>query len=227
MTYDEYESNLLNKRVRVINTGYKKSHKKLLNLYGVVERGSSSSSVGVRIDGVTNKSSSYGVFWFRSNEIEIMEDEKMEGFTKVAIVNLLDDYNKKDYGFALYNSEFNLLKTEDCGLKVGQMVVVNARGKDNRMLGIVKEVVATEDYFGKTVTAQVVGVVNMDGYNTRVAEEKRQEEIRKQKVKIEKEFRERLDKLKDAEYYARMAKEYADRDPELERLVEKLKELGE
>jgi hypothetical protein len=44
---------------------------------------------------------------------------------------------------------------------------------------------------------------------------------------MKKEFRERLDKLKDAEYYARMAKEYADKDPELAKLVEQLKELGE
>lgn len=221
MTYDEYESNLLNKRVRVINTGYKKSYKKLLNLYGVVERGSSGSTVGVRIDGVTNKSSSYGVFWFRSNEIEIMEEEKMEGFKAVAIVNLLDDYNKKDYGFALYDAEYALLSSDG-----EELVVVNARGKDNRVLGKIKEIVSLESY-GEGVTAQVVGIVNMNGYNTRIAEEKRQEEVRKQRAKIEKEFKERLDKLKDAEYYARMAKEYADKDPELVKLVEQLKELGE
>lgn len=221
MTYDEYESNLLNKRVRVINTGYKKSYKKLLDLYGVVERGSSSSTVGVRIDGVTNNSSSYGVFWFKSNEIEIMEEEKMDGFKAVAIVNLLDDYNKKDYGFALYDTEYDLLSSEG-----EELVVVNARGKNNRVLGKIKEIVTLESY-GKGVTAQVIGIVNMNGFNTRIAEEKRQEEVKKQRAKIEKEFKERLDKLKDAEYYARMAKEYADKDPELVKLVEQLKELGE
>ncbi|MCD7996473.1 MAG: hypothetical protein LUH21_04485 [Clostridiales bacterium] len=221
MTYDEYESNLLNKRVRVINTGYKKSYKKLLNLYGVVERGSSNSTVGVRIDGVTNKSSSYGVFWLKSNEIEIMEEEKMEGFKNVAIVNLLDDYNKKDYGFALYDTEYDLLSGDE-----KELVVVNARGKDNRTLGKIKEIVALESY-GKGVTAQVVGVVNMNGYNARIAEEKRQEEIKKKKDKLKKEFKERLRKLEDDEYYAKMAERYADRDPELVKLVEQLKELGE
>ena len=29
------------------------------------------------------------------------EDNKMAGFSKVAIVNLVDDCNKKDYGFKL------------------------------------------------------------------------------------------------------------------------------
>lgn len=29
----------------------------------------------------------------------------MAEFNKVAIVNLVDDYNKKDYGFALYDKD--------------------------------------------------------------------------------------------------------------------------
>lgn len=222
---DEYCLSLLNRKVKVISPGYKKSYKKLVGLYGIVERGSSS-SVGVKIDGIINESSSYGLFWFKPNELEIMEDEKMEGFKNIAIVNLLDDYTKKDYAFALYDSELEYMG--DCQMScIGSMVIVNPRGKDNRVLGIIKEIIPTEEYSGKSVTAQVVGVVNMNGYNTRIAEEKRQEEIKKQRGKIEKEFKERLDKLKDAEYYARMAKEYADRDPELAKLVEKLNELGE
>ena len=33
------------------------------------------------------------------------EDINMEGFKNVAIVNILDDYNKKEYGFALYDNK--------------------------------------------------------------------------------------------------------------------------
>ena len=149
------------------------------------------------------------------------ENMKMEGFSKVAIVNLLDDYNKKDYGFALYDSEYDLLSCDG-----NDLVVVNARGKNNRVLGRVKEL-ATLESWEKGVTAQVVGVVSMDGYNARIAEEKRQEEVKKQRAKIDKEFRERLDKLQDADYYVKMAERYADRDPELVKLVDQLKELGE
>ena len=37
------------------------------------------------------------------------EDIKMEGFKNVAVVNLLDDWNKKDYGFALYDEDLKLI----------------------------------------------------------------------------------------------------------------------
>ena len=97
------------------------------------------------------------------------EDIKMEGFKNVAIVNLLDDYNKKDYGFALYDNELGMIQTM---AHCPTMVVVNARCKDNRILGTVKEIIPVEEY-GKSVTAQVVGVVNMDNYVARVEEDNR------------------------------------------------------
>ena len=34
----------------------------------------------------------------------------MTGYDLVAIVNLLEDRNKKDYGFALYKEEYELLR---------------------------------------------------------------------------------------------------------------------
>lgn len=111
------------------------------------------------------------------------EDNKMTGFNKVAIVNLVDDYNKKDYGFALYDEDMNEIVKYDT--KHPLYVIVNARGKDNRVLGILKEVRSVEAY-GKCVTAQVVGVVNMNAYNARIDEENRQKEIAKQKASIEK-----------------------------------------
>ena len=177
--------------------------------------------VGVKLDNGTRRG-------YNELSVEVIEEEKnrMKGFNKIAIVNLLDDYNKKDYGFALYDSELEYMGDWKMSC-IGSMVIVNPRVKDNRVLGIIKEIVPTEEYSGKSVTAQVVGVVNMDGYNARVAEEKRREEIKKQKISIEKELKTRLDKLKDAEYYEQMAKTYAEKDPELVKLVEQLKELGE
>ena len=41
----------------------------------------------------------------------------------VAIVNLLEDKNKKDYGFALYKEEYELLRTANFN---NTLVVVNA-----------------------------------------------------------------------------------------------------
>lgn len=143
----------------------------------------------------------------------------MEGFKHVAIVNFLEDYNKKDYGFALYETEY-------IGLRIGDLVVVNPRSKNNRVLGTV-EGIKTVDEYGKKVTAQVVGVVNMSGFTAREEEQKRREEIKKERAAIEKELESKVRKLKDMEFYEKMAKEYSEKDPELMELVEKLKSLEE
>ena len=87
----------------------------------------------------------------------------MTGYDLVAIVNLLEDRNKKDYGFALYKEEYELLRTANLE---NTLVVVNARRKDRRILGNVKEILSLEEY-GKNPTAQVVGVVNMNAYMKR------------------------------------------------------------
>ena len=150
------------------------------------------------------------------------EDINMEGFKNVAIVNLLDDYNKKDYGFALYDNELGMIQTM---AYYPAMVVVNARGKDNRILGTVKEIMTVEEY-GKGVTAQVVGVVNMDGYIARIEEENRLKELAKKKAPIEKELEAEINKRKSVEYYEEMAKKYSD-NPKLAELVAELKGLGE
>ena len=150
------------------------------------------------------------------------EDIKMEGFKNVAIVNLLDDYNKKDYGFALYDNELGMIQTM---AHYPAMVVVNARGKDNRILGTVKEIMTAEEY-NKGVTAQVVGVVNMNAYNARIDEENRQKEIAKQKASIEKELKSEIEKMNNIALYEKMAKEHPE-NPRLAELVNALKELGE
>lgn len=93
----------------------------------------------------------------------------MTGYDLVAIVNLLEDWNDKDYGFALYKEEYELLRTANFN---NTLVVVNARSKDRRVLGKVKVVLPVSVY-GKNPTAQVVGVVNMNAYMKREKEEKK------------------------------------------------------
>lgn len=154
---------------------------------------------------------------------KIAEEKKrrdvMEGFKYVAIVNLLEDYNKNDYGFALFDTEF-------LGLNIGDLVVTNPRDKNNRILGTVKDIKTVEEY-GKSVTAQVVGVVNMTGYIVREEKQKRQEEIKKERAAIEKELKARVEKLRDMEFYEKMARDLADKDPNLAKLVDRLKSLSE
>lgn len=91
----------------------------------------------------------------------------MTGYDLVAIVNLLEDCNKKDYGFALYKEEYELLRSANLE---NTLVVVNARSKDRRVLGKVKAILSLKEY-GKNPTAQVVGVANMDAYAKRKEEE--------------------------------------------------------
>lgn len=208
------------KRIIVVSSK-KAAYQQLIGKEGEIVRDSSSSSIGVHIDDYYNNSSCNGTYWFKQSEVELIENGGliMEGFNRVAIVNLLDDCSKKDYGFALYESEWGKLQGP------GELVVVNARGKDNRVLAVMKNVLSVEEY-GKNVTAQVVGVVNMEGFNKREKEMQAKVELDKKKKEIESRLRAKIEKLKDAEFYERMAQEYAAKDPELRELVTQLKELG-
>lgn len=110
----------------------------------------------------------------------------MTGYDLVAIVNLLEDCNKKDYGFALYKEEYELLRTANLE---NTLVVVNARSKDRRVLGKVKEILSLKEY-GKNPTAQVIGVANMDAYAKRKEEEERIDRIKELNRLINKNNRE-------------------------------------
>lgn len=218
----EYKDRFLNKRIEVKSSTIRK-YRPAIGKFGLVIR-ISGSSLGVQIDDMTNRGSAYGVFWFKRNEIKIVDDFKndkgdvvMTGYKNIAVVNLLEDYNHKDYYFALYDEDYK-------GIVEGTLVVVNARGKDQRVLGRVKAVVPVEDY-DKTVTAQVVAVVDETNYNARLDEEVRLKEIAKKKAAIEKELEEEIAKRKTLEFYEKMAEEYKD-NPRLAELVAELKVLG-
>ena len=192
----------------------------LIGMYGVIKK-YASGKFGVLLDDIKNPASKEGLFWIRKSELEIKESESeeisMTGFNRVAIVNLLEDYSKKDYAFALYETEWKALQP-------GDLVVVNARGKDNRVLGTVKEMMSLEEY-GKGVNAQVVAVANMSAYNARIEEENKAKEVAKKKAAIEKELEEEINKRKTVEFYEEMANKYSD-NPRLAELVAELKGLG-
>ncbi|WP_182435114.1 hypothetical protein [Clostridium sp. AF22-10] len=149
-------------------------------------------------------------------DINELKENKMTGFNKVAIVNLVEDYNKKDYGFALYDEDINEIVKYDTNHPL--YLIVNARGKNNRVLGILKEIKTVEEY-GKGVTAQVVGVVNMNAYNARIDEENRQKEISKQKASIEKELKSEIEKMNNIALYEKMAKEHPENPDSLNLLM--------
>ena len=74
---------LVGKAVQVKRSD-KTAYIRLIGKHGVVDR-VSGSTIGVRIDGMTNESSAYGVFWFSRNEIKILDDEKrLEALAQLA-----------------------------------------------------------------------------------------------------------------------------------------------
>ena len=89
---------------------------------------------------------------------------------------------------------------------------------------------SVEDFYnidknrGIKITAEVIGVVNMDRYITREKEKIRLKEIKKKKAAIEKELDEEINKRKSIEYYEAMANKYSD-NPKLAELVEELRSI--
>lgn len=148
----------------------------------------------------------------------------MDGFAQVAIVNLMEGYYKRDYAVALYDEDADLIKKLETEKKI--YVVVDIKGKNNKELGILQEVKPIEQYSGKPITAQVVGVVNMNAYNARMDEQDRLKKIKKQKATIEKQLKSEIEKLSNMTMYERVAKENPE-NPKLTELVNALKELGE
>lgn len=226
-------------RVKIKYTGHYAEKEKFIGKYGVVETTYYSPfmkyveyPIGVLVDDERNANSIYGVYWFREDELEIIDNESeetvMENYKYVAIVNLLEDSYKRDYAFAMYDNEFEMA----CHIEEQNspaMVVVNARAKDNRMLGTIKNVMLVEDYKKENkntkITAEVVGVVNMNGYIAREEEKARQKELAKKKAAIERELEAEINKRKSVEYYEEMAQKYSD-NPKLAELVAELKCLG-
>lgn len=223
-------ADLVGKTVQIKRSD-KTAYFKLIGRYGIVDR-ISGTTIGVRINDMNNEASAYGVFWFSRNELKILDadrkDTTMKDFKNVAMVKLFNDCSKKAYAFALYDEELAVL--EAMNKKNNDMVVVNANGKNNRVLGTICDIVSKEYFFetnkGINITAEVVGVVNMSGYEAREEEKRRQQELAKKKAAIEKELEAEINKRKSIEYYEAMAKEYSD-NPKLAELVAELKLLGE
>lgn len=138
----------------------------------------------------------------------------MIDFNKIAVVNLVEDYYKRDYYFALYDTE---------EVKKGSMVVVNAGSKESRKVGIVKSIISKNEY-NKNVTAQVVGVVNIDGFLVRQAEENKIKEIEKKKKELKKKLKTEIEKENSIEYYDLIAKRFSN-NPIISELALELENL--
>ena len=227
MTREEHDR-YLEKRVTIKSVS-KLSYKtkELVGASGTIKN-TSSDEFGVLIDNRWNPASAKGLYWFSSIELKFLnnesEDNVMEGYKYVAIVNLTEDYHKKDYAFALYEDDYRMISFVEA-VRSPAMVVVNARNKNNRLLANVKKVIPVEEYNGTKITAEVVGVVDMNRFIRREEEKERQAELAKKRAAIEAEIEKEISKRKSVEYYEEMAKKYAD-NPRLAELVGELRGLG-
>ena len=157
-------------------------------------------------------------------QIVKMIDKETISFKNVAIVNLVEDCYKKDYAFALFEDDYRMISFIEAA-KSPAMVVVNARNKNNRLLATIKKIVPVEEYNGTKITAEVVGIVDMNRFIRREEEKERQAELAKKRDAIEAELEKEINKRKSVEYYEEMAKKYSD-NPRLAELVGELRSLG-
>lgn len=197
---------------------------------GIIER-QYKKKYGVSFTDRRNPNSHYGLFWYDKDDLEItykQEDLEMTGYKYVAIVNMFNDVNRKDYAFALYETEKDLLvNQETMELYINEpLVVTNSTSKNNRTLAIVKEIKPVEEYKGCKITAQIVGVVNMYGYLDRKAAEEKELELKRKKNELITQIQARVDKLNNLAYFERIANQFADIDPDLAGLVDELKGLS-
>lgn len=211
------------KRVVILSTTKTGGYKNTVNRFGTIVR-DNRKQLAVEVDDMLNMASSIHAYWYKEDEIGLLEDMEMTGYNKVAIAKLLEDVYQKDYTFALFDEEDKLLTENVCG----KLVVVNAGGKNKHKLAVVQEVKNVEDCNGNgtnglPVTAEVVGVVITDGYDNRAAEAERKKKLEKERKALEEEVRSRVSKLNNIAMYEKIANEYKDVDPGLLELVEKLK----
>ena len=223
---------MLNDMVEILTRTNKKHYISNFERVGVIER-EYKGKYGVHFDDHINPNSSVGLFWYDAKDLKIInsqEDVEMKNYNYVAFVTMFNDTNtiKKEYAFALYDTEKELLtKPETLDLVYeSPLVVVNSTSINNRALGIVKRIVNVEDYTGFKITAQVIGTVNMYGYLNRKSEEEKAAELKRKKEQLSKQIQARVEKLNNLAYYERIASQFADVDPGVVDLVSELKELN-
>ena len=189
-------------KVRVISTQHGTY---LYNRIGTVKcifAVNSKEVVGVHFD----KYVQYIYLYKDALKIEREENDiaKLDGFKKVAVIEQNTGYCKKNYYYALYDSE----------IRAGDNVLVS--GKASGEIYLVKDVVSTDNItVPNTITAEVICKVDMSAYKDKVNKRKQAEEIRKKMIEKRKEIEAR----KDDEYYASL-------DPDYAAMLEEMKSLA-
>lgn len=179
---------------------------KYIGVIGTVEK-TGFSSIGVRLKGYTNKSSSYGLFWFNEDELTRMKTKRKEEYFMdknyhPIIINFISGSNTSvPYTYAAY---------ED--YDEGDYVVVHT-GHHGMALAKVKAIGTEDDKveYGR----EIICKIDMTAYNDRKARAKRKAEL---KGKMEAKVKE----LQETAIFEMLAKE----DAGLAEMLKEFKELG-
>lgn len=173
---------------------------------GTVERCTSlCSSIGIRFENETNKSSGYGVFWFSKDHLEIIETENEimnENFV-VAGIKFLDGTNAdREYAYALY----------DEAIKVGDIVAVKTGHHGFALAKIAS--IGTFPHTAVQCGREVIDRVDFTAYTERKEKAKR---VRALKVEMD----EKVRQLQQTAIYELLA----EKDPTLKAMLEEYKSL--
>lgn len=188
-------------RVKVIHSSYKNFV--LIGECGTV-RDITGGRIRVGLDDVNNPNSSYGSFYFKPSELEIL-DKQMEvktmqntitNYLNIAKIQFIDGAysNTKTYDYANFDPE----------LEVGDVCVVKSAHHGFGLAKVV-EIVEQNDI---ATQREIVAKVNTDAYNERVANRAKAAEL---KVKMQ----ERVKQLQDIALYKMMA----ENDPTMTELL--------
>ena len=97
---NSYYEDLVGKVVQ-IKRSEKTAYTKLIGMRGVVDI-ISGTTIGVRINDMSNEASAYGAFWFSRNEIKVLDENevnlKSQDLIKQVIVKIIrftNDYDKQ------------------------------------------------------------------------------------------------------------------------------------
>ena len=234
------------RRVKVKHSD-KYSYRGLIGAEGTVEV-ANNGSVGVRLDNYTNHASNKGIFWFKKTDLKIVDAEYLleeeiqksmytsQDHSFIANVVLLNDDSQKEYSFAMYTDEYVLLELDKDGVVVpGQLVVVNPRNYNRRVLGKIVSAHCVEDpdHPGSVnpevrdihPTAEVVGVVSMHRFNNKLLDMER----KKQMIDVQQRLDQELEKLskerRDSSHYEHVINTMYPGNETLISLLQKLQDL--
>ena len=199
-------------RVRVIKNGSYK-YRDLVGKLGTVKYNSPQwNRLGIELDDLRNGRSCLGVFYFKSDEIEIVTNDIMEendmatninnitGYKQAIYVKFIGDSNMCGYVYASFEDK----------LEVGDLVVVKP-AHHSINLARVEEILDGTDY---ETTREVVCKVDTTAYNERV-------KVRNQAAELKAKMEERARKLQDVALY----KMLAENDPEMQDLLNRYQSL--